>query len=138
VDQLTPADIFRSQFDAYVRGDLDAFLKHWAENCTFRDMTEPAPRVGHEELRAYMSAYARDMTEIETRIDALFCTDSHALAEISITGTWRGDGAGPAGTRVTMNYCVVDVVRHGLVQKETVYWNPQQLADQLRAAAAAT
>jgi len=137
MDGMTPAQIFESQFAAFLRGDLDAFLDHWAEDCTFRDMTEPEPRVGHAALREYMAAYAQDMVDMETSIPTLFCTDTHALAELEITGTWRGEGAGPEGTRVTMRYCVVDVVRDGLVQEERVYWNPRQLADQLPAAAAA-
>jgi hypothetical protein len=33
--------------------------------------------------------------------------------------------------RVTLGFCVVDEIRDGLVQRETVYWNPQTLADQL-------
>jgi steroid delta-isomerase-like uncharacterized protein len=136
MDTRTPAEIFMSQYEAFLRGDLDTFLEHWAEDCTFRDMTEPAPRKGHAPLYEYMSAYARDMTEIETTVDTLFCTDTQALAEISITGTWRGEGAAPEGTRVTLNYCVVDHVRDRLVQTETVYWNPQQLAEQLPAPAA--
>lgn len=137
MDEREPTEIFVSQFDAFLRGDLDAFLTHWAEDCAFRDITEPTVRVGHAELYEYMSAYAEEMTEIESSVDTLFGTESQALAEISITGTWIGEGAAPDGNRVTMNYCVVDHVRNGLVQSETVYWNPEQLAQQLAGSAPA-
>lgn len=134
---MTPAEIFTSQFDAFLRGDLDAFLEHWAEDCTFRDMTEPEPRHGHAALREYMAAYAEELLEIEASVPTLFCTETQAVAELVMSGRWIGEGAAPGGTRVTMRYCVVDHVRDGLVQTETVYWNPQELADQLAGASAA-
>jgi ketosteroid isomerase-like protein len=126
-----PEEVFKSQFDAYVRGDLDRFMEHWVEDCTFRDMTEPGPRKGHERLREYMAAYRESMADIDTQITTLVGSGDHAVAEIEVSCTWLGEGAAPGGTPVKLNFCVVDVVRDGLVQAETVYWDSQQLVNQL-------
>jgi ketosteroid isomerase-like protein len=129
----TPEDVFKSQFEAYVLGDLDAFIDHWAPDCTFHDITEAEPRKGHEQLREYMATYRQSMTDIETQMTTLFGSGDRALAELVMSCTWLGEGAGPGGTPVMLNFCVVDVVRDGLVQTETVYWDSQQLANQLGA-----
>ena len=122
---MSPEQVFIRQLDAFVRGDLDEFVEYWSPDCTFRDITEPEPRRGRAQLREYMARWLQDMTDVEVRIATLFGNGDRALAELVQSGTWRG------GTPITLNVCVVDVIRDGLVQTETVYWDSRQLSAQL-------
>jgi hypothetical protein len=134
----SPVDILKSQAHAIaVDRDVDAFLAHFAPNCLFRDMTEPRPRVGHQELRDYMQAYLEVMSDMEIEYLTLFGDDEFALAEFVLHGLYRGDGAVPGGTRVALHYCAIDQIRDGLVQSETSYSVPQELERQLASAARA-
>jgi hypothetical protein len=104
-----------------VERDVEAFLAHFAPDCIFRDMSEPGPRVGHDELREYMTAYLEVMAEMEVEYLTLFGEGEFVLAEFVIRGLYRGDGADPGGTPVTLQYCAVDQIRDGLVQRETSF-----------------
>jgi ketosteroid isomerase-like protein len=126
-----PEAVLASQFQAFVDKDLDGLLAHWQPDCTFRDLAEPAARHGLEDLRAYMAENMARMHDIDARFVALVGSGDQALAEILMDVTWRDETTPPGGVRVTLGFCVVDEIRDGLVQRETVYWNPQTLADQL-------
>lgn len=130
-----PEQVLASQFQAFVDKDLDGLVAHWQPDCSFRDMAEPAERHGIVELRAYMAENMARMHDIDACFVALVGAGDHALAEIVMDVTWRDETTPPEGVRVTLAFCVVDEVRAGRVQRETVYWNPQTLADQLAAAA---
>ena len=61
----------------------------------------------------------------------LFGEDDFVCAQFILHGTYTGDGAPNGGVRIALHYCVIDTIRDGLVQTETVYSNPQELLDQL-------
>ncbi|ANS31894.1 hypothetical protein R1CP_36440 (plasmid) [Rhodococcus opacus] len=128
-------DIFKSQAHAgLVKRDIDAFLAHFASDCVLRDMSEPQPRIGHDALREWVTGYLEAMTDTEVEYLTVFSNAEFVLGEFVIRGLYRGDGAAPRGTRVALHYCVIDQIRDGLVQCETVYGVPQELDQQLSAA----
>ena len=123
--------------DGRVSRDLDAFLSHFAADCVFRDMSESEPRVGHLELRRYMTGYLEDMTQIEVEYLSLHGGVDFVVGEFVLHGLYRGQGAQPGGTRVSLRYCVIDELRDGLVARETAYPVPNELERQLESATSA-
>lgn len=135
VASLSNEDLFRSQVESIaIRRDLDAFLSHFATDCAFRDWSEDEQRIGHVELRQYMSRYLDDMAQIEVEYLSLRSGVDFVVGEFLLHGLYRGSGAEPGGTQVSLRYCVIDEVRDGLVVRETAYPVPNQLERQLESA----
>lgn len=129
----SPEEIFKSQVHAgLVDRNVDAFVAHFAPDCVLRDMSEPKPRVGHEALREWVTAFHETMVDTTVEYLTLFSDAEFVLCEFVIRGLFLGDGAAPGGTRVALQYCVIDEFRDGLTQRETVYGVPYE--QQLRAA----
>ncbi|WP_158087269.1 nuclear transport factor 2 family protein [Mycobacterium aquaticum] len=127
-------DIFKSQaHTGLVLRDVDAFVAHFAPDCVLHDTGESEPRVGREALREWVTAYLESMSDADVEYLTLFSAGEFVLAEFVIRGMYQGTGAGPSGTRVALQYCVIDQIRDGLVLSETVYGVPQQLDRQLSA-----
>lgn len=128
----SPEDLFRSQVDAIaVNRDLSAFLSHFVADCVFRDMSESLSRVGHLELRHYMTGYLRVMKQMEVEYLSLRSGVDFVVGEFVLHGLYLGAGAKPRGTRVSLRYCVIDEIRDGLIARETAYPVPNELERQL-------
>ncbi|ORA24138.1 nuclear transport factor 2 family protein [Mycobacterium aquaticum] len=127
-------ETFKAQISAVVtERDLDLFSTLISPGCVFRDIVESEPRVGRDKFREYLSGFLNDLNDIKYEYVSLFCEGEFVAAEIDVDTLYTGEGAEPGGTRVTIRYCIVDQIRDGLVQRETVYWDPEQLARQLPA-----
>jgi hypothetical protein len=123
--------IFRSQVDAIaVDRDVDACLAHYEPHCVFRDACEPEPR-DLDGLREYLTVYLETYEDMEIEYKTVFSEGEFVVGEFAISALFRGDGADPGGTRVTVHYCIVNQIRAGLVLRETAYWAPQELDRQL-------
>lgn len=124
-------EIFRSQVDAIaVNRDVDACLAHYAPHCVFRDANEPEPR-DLDGLREYLTEYLEAYEDMAIEYETVFCEGESVVGEFSIRARYRGAGADPDGTRVTVHYCIVNEIRQGRVVRETAYWSPQELERQL-------
>ncbi len=134
----SPEDLFRSQVETIaVTRDLDAFLSHFAADCVFRDMSESESRVGHLELRRYMTGYLEVMTQMEVEYLSVHGGVDFVVGEFVLHGLYRGQGAQPGGTWVSLRYCVIDELRDGLVARETAYPVPNELERQLESSSSA-
>ena len=127
--------LFRSQVESIaIRRNLDDFLSHFTSDCVFRDMSEAQTRVGHDELRRYMTGYLQSIAQIEVEYLSLRSGDDFVVGEFVLRGIYQGPGARPGGTMVSLRYCVIDEVRDGLVARETAYPVPNELERQLEEA----
>ncbi|WP_158087263.1 nuclear transport factor 2 family protein [Mycobacterium aquaticum] len=128
-------ETFKGQVEAAVEArDLELFSTFLAEDCVFRDVTEHEPRVGREKFVEFVKGLLADMTDTKNEYLNVFSDGEFVAGEVALHALYRGVGAAPGGTRVVMHYCIVDQIRDGLVQRETVYWNPDELNQQLPAA----
>lgn len=135
VAPLSPEGLFKSQVESIaINRDLDAFLSHFVADCVFRDLSEVESRVGHLELRRYMTRYLAEMTEMEVEYLSLRSGVDFVVGEFVLHGLYHGVGARPGGSRVSLRYCVIDELRDGLVASETAYPVPNELEMQLQAA----
>ena len=111
--------LFAARRDAWLRGDLDAYLALWAEDMTFQSPVHAEPlrgRTAFADLVRQSLAVARpvafDFTHIAVVRDVV-------LAEWRIA-IERRDG----GRRIEWSGMSVAEVQDGLIRRWREYWNP--------------
>ncbi len=115
--------LFAWRRDAWLHGDLDAYLSLWAENMSFQSPAHEAPlrgRAAFAELVRRSFAFSRPVAFEFTRI-AVHGTAVLAEWRIAVE---RRDG----GQRIEWWGMSVAEIREGLIHTWREYWNPRDLA----------
>ncbi|WP_254272055.1 ester cyclase [Haloarcula marina] len=125
---------------------VDAYLAVWNERAyeTIRDIVAPSfvmyePGAPDGTVRGpggveeWIREFATGFPDLQITVGDVLADDGVVMFDATFTGTHDGDfdGIPPTGQRVEINFMDKMEVEDGRIQREWVYYEPQELAAQL-------
>lgn len=112
--------ILQSQLEAFARGDVDAVVEHFAENCVLTVMIEGSPLHGRDAMRHYLEELYRVMPASAVRVTSIVASDADVAAEVELRGRWLSDAPNGAELR-RVRACIWSVLEDGRIREQRVY-----------------
>jgi steroid delta-isomerase-like uncharacterized protein len=123
--------LVESQIAAFSRGDVEAVLEHFTENCVLTVMLDgSSPQHGRDGVREYLENLYRDMPSGTARITSVVAQCDVVVAEVELGGRWAGElfdvpATGPEGR---LRACVWSVLEDGRIREQRIYWHQPRRA----------
>lgn len=123
--------IVESQVAAFSRGDVDAVLEHFTENCVLTVMLDgSSPQHGRDSVREYLENLFRDMPSGTARITSVVASCDDVVAEVELGGRWAGElfDLPATGAHGRLRACVWSVLEDGRIREQRIYWHQPRRA----------
>jgi predicted ester cyclase len=123
--------IVESQIAAFSRGDVDAVLEHFTENCLLTVMIDGClPQHGRDGVREYLESLYRDMPSGTARITSVVAHCDAVVAEVELGGRWDGElfDVPATGAHGRLRACVWSVLEDGRIREQRIYWHQPRRA----------
>ncbi|MBB5014862.1 ketosteroid isomerase-related protein [Rehaibacterium terrae] len=131
---MTTADLIRSYYDAFNRGDREAMLGLLADDVV-HDLNQGGRETGVAAFRAFMARMDRCYREQLRDVVVMVSEDGrHAAAEYVVHGTYLADDDGlpeARGQTYVLPGGAFFEVRDGRIARVTNYYNLQDWIDQV-------
>lgn len=112
--------ILQGQLAAFARGDVDAVVEHFAENCVLTVMIDGLPLHGRDAVRDYLEELYRSMPASAVRVTSIVASDADVVAEVELRGRWLSDA--PNGAELKrVRACIWSVLEDGRIREQRVY-----------------
>lgn len=112
--------IVESELAAFARGDVDAVVEHFAEDCVLTVMIDGLPLHGRDAARDYLEELYRVMPASAVRMTSIVASDTDVVAEIELRGRWLSDA--PNGAELKrVRACIWSVLEAGRIREQRVY-----------------
>jgi ketosteroid isomerase-like protein len=119
-DVSVTAAILESELAAFARGDVDAVVEHFTENCVLTVMIDGLPVHGRDAARDYFKELLQIMPTSTVRVTSSLATDAQVVAEVELRGRWPTDAPnGPELKRAKA--CIWSVLEDGRIREQRVY-----------------
>lgn len=115
--------LFERRRDAWLAGDLDAYLALFAPDLVFRSPAHAEPLVGREAFERLVRSSADHLEPLEFVFTDLAVDGDVVLAEWRIAARHRA-----SGKRIAWWGMSTCTIRNGLIARWREYWNPKDLA----------
>lgn len=115
--------LFARRRDAWLAGDLDAYLALFAPDVTFQSPSHAEPLRGREAFASLVRASSAAMSPEEFEFTQLAVDGDVVLAEWHIAARHRA-----SGRRIAWWGMSVCTIRDGLIASWREYWNPADVA----------
>jgi ketosteroid isomerase-like protein len=120
VDQEAKLGVLRAVASAFDRHDLDAIMKHFAEDAIFEGPRGPerwgSRFVGADAIRAAFAARFSGIPDVRYRGDTHFVAGDRGVSEWNLTGTTTD------GDRLDIHGCDIWTFRGTTIVKKDSYW----------------
>jgi ketosteroid isomerase-like protein len=114
------AAILESELAAFARGDVDAVVEHFTENCVLTVMIDGLPVHGRDAARDYLEKLVQMMPTSAMRVTSTVASDTEVVAEVELRGRWPGDAPNrPELKRARV--CIWSVLEDGRIREQRVY-----------------
>lgn len=115
-------ELFERRRDAWLAGDLDAYLALFAPDLVFQSPAHAQPLVGREAFEAPVRSSATHLEPLEFVFTDLAVDGDVVLAEWRIAARHRA-----SGRRVEWWGMSTCTIRDGRIARWREYWNPKDL-----------
>lgn len=114
------AAILESELHAFARGDVDAVVEHFTENCVLTVMLDGLPVHGRDAARDYLKELLQLMPTSAVRVTSTVASDAEVVAEVELKG--RSPSDGPNGSELKRTKaCIWSVLEGGRIREQRVY-----------------
>jgi steroid delta-isomerase-like uncharacterized protein len=129
----TPAEVARAAFDAVGRRDPDGIVKlgevHYVD-----DFVAVGEFRGRDAVRGFFRQTFAAFPDFTMTVDRIVADEGSAVVQWHLSGTFSGgpfQGIRPTGRRVELRGVDVMEIAHGLIQRNTIYYDGASFARQI-------
>jgi steroid delta-isomerase-like uncharacterized protein len=135
------ADVVRDVFAAVAERDVDRLVARFSPRCVFEDVAAGTSARGRRQFQTYMEDLWTSLPDFHVERCELVADEKTVAAQLLLGGTHRGSFLSVAPTQRTIFWRAAAFYRvdrrHGMVTRESYYYDLAGLTATLRSASAA-
>jgi steroid delta-isomerase-like uncharacterized protein len=110
---------------------VDDFLVHLSDDVTFSDLTQPADQKGKKAAKDFLAMLFKAVPDAKGSTSTIFGAGDHVFAEMSVSGTWKGNMGPMKATGKPMTVHGLDVMHYkdGKIVSGVSYGNAKEILD---------